>query len=59
MSEWIEWKGGDQPVHDDEIVEVKCRDGCREMDKAKNLPWWWDGGPCDFLAYRIVKEPSC
>jgi hypothetical protein len=27
VAEWIEWKGGDCPVHPDTFVDVKDRDG--------------------------------
>lgn len=56
MSEWIEWKGGSQPVSDETQVEVRTRDG----SSAKVLAdvWYWDhgGDASDIVAYRVVQE---
>lgn len=60
MSDWIEWKGGDQPVEWLVTVEVQYR---APADSAKGtridfpcvaarLAWWHDGADDDIIAYR-------
>ena len=65
MSEWIEHKGGDLPVHPDQVVEVRYR---HDEDQTKGtriswpvpahrLAWYHDGEDDDIVAYRLVNPP--
>lgn len=62
-SDWIEWKGGECPVDEGIIVDVKYRDdedhskGLRLFGPiyASRLAWWHDGQDDDIIAYRIVE----
>ncbi|UKL14866.1 hypothetical protein [Erwinia phage Gungnir39] len=64
MSKWIEWKGGEMPVHADCVVDVKLRDGMTTefftMDVlstagscASSWDWKHSGLDCDIVAYRL------
>lgn len=54
--EWIEWKGGDCPVDDEQRVEVKLRNGSLREEHAHYFIWdhWESSG--DIIAYRIIKD---
>lgn len=57
MSEWIEWKGGECPVSDGVLVEIRYRDG--EIDApwlGQYYRWTHGGGAGDIISYRIIKE---
>lgn len=56
---WIEWKGGDQPVQDDTVVDVMIRSG--ETGTGLASIWDWthnDGAPWagDIIAYRVHND---
>jgi hypothetical protein len=67
MSEyaWIEWSGGECPVHLSMLVDVKLRDGtimdgeCAgdfvgpEPRTSANTNWLHDGSGLDIIAYRL------
>ena len=55
-NDWITWNGGDCPVDDLNIVEVKYRDLklCSGEESYKYL-WNHDGDNTDIIAYRIIK----
>ena len=55
MSEWIEWKGGEQPVRGDTLVMYSCRQfpDCFGFDFAKSLHWNVTGAPHDIMEYKI------
>ena len=59
---WIEWKGGDQPVSDYEVVEVKFRNGSSEKGEFAECYEWNHGyrdlstTEVDIIAYRIIPE---
>lgn len=52
-SEWIVWRGGDQPVDALTKVDVNFRNGsiCRNRT-ARSCTWAWRGSPHDIVAYR-------
>jgi hypothetical protein len=61
MSEWIEWKGGRQPVDDDVMVEIECKNGHVDRGLAVNYLWplldlVFDG--FDIVRYRVVEEEA-
>ncbi|MGL5395230.1 MAG: hypothetical protein ACRDBQ_08095 [Shewanella sp.] len=55
---WIKWKGGECPVDDCEIVQVKYRDddgsGLCAMEACEPC-WGHYGEDCDIIAYRLHK----
>jgi len=50
--EWIEWKGGQCPVHEDDRVDVRIEWAGLSFE---NIPQdriaWWEDAP---LLYRVV-----
>ncbi len=54
-SEWIEWAGGQNPIGEDEIVEVRFRGG--ELDVSQAGFWDWSHTSrkalSDIVAYRL------
>jgi len=60
---WIDWAGGECPVDDHQVVEVKFRDGCMFRCRAGDYAWFHDGsetrqGNGDIVAYRVEEEDS-
>ena len=54
---WIKWEGGECPVPEGTIVEVKFRDGdCEGGFPAGEAGWAHEWGTADIVAYRIVSE---
>lgn len=57
---WIEWKGGECPVHPDTVVAAEFRDGSRTSPTSADL-WDWrhHSGDADaeIVRYRIVRPP--
>lgn len=49
---WIEWHGGNQPVLDGVIVEVRLRDGSTHVEPAHDLRWNHNGMEDDIVAWR-------
>jgi len=61
MSDWIEWKGGPSPVTDDQVVEVRYRDGIRWLGNGWGSNCWWhhltnQETGADIISYRIIKK---
>jgi len=56
---WIKWEGGESPVDDDVMVEVRFRNGEKNRSSTANT-WFWPyrGHSGDIIAYRIAKEPE-
>ena len=54
---WIEWNGGECPVGDDVVVDVKTRDGEIEFDPAYFWNWSHEKSSCiqdkQIIAYRL------
>lgn len=58
-SEWIEWGGGERPVHEEVLVWVRLRDGLEGCyDKARSWTWNHRGHDGDIIAYRFRKGGS-
>lgn len=62
---WIEWRGGECPVDDSTIVDIKHRDGrVAEGEMAGNYIWthgyyhYLTETAADIIAYRIIPENS-
>lgn len=58
-TEWIEWHGGEQPVADDVVVEVKLRDDePKNAGKGLAKEWSWLSLECDadIIAYRVIES---
>lgn len=57
---WIEWIGGERPVHSNELVRWKLRDGTvpDATAEARSIFWHHSGDSSDIVAYRVVKEAS-
>ena len=52
------WRGGEQPVPDDTLVECRLRSGTVITDQAKVLDWSYDeeSDEGDIVAYKVVAE---
>lgn len=54
---WIEWRGGERPVHGNTNVEIKLRGFAESYGgMAMNLNWNHWGLTGDIVAYRVVEE---
>lgn len=56
--DWIEWRGGKNPVSNDREITIKMRDGTI-MSETHSDCWNWihDGHDSDdIIAYRIIPE---
>ena len=51
---WIEWKGGECPVEDDAVIDIRFRDGNEERGVHADWDWEHSGGG-DIIAYRLHK----
>lgn len=56
---WIEWAGGECPVHPDTRVEIEYRDGDPTSSFGSAYGWRWNhqGTAGDIVRYRIVRPP--
>jgi len=55
---WIDWPGGECPVPDVTLVDVRFRTGEVVNDEPAGV-WRWAGeGPYTVAAYRLHKEPT-
>lgn len=57
MDGWIEWKGGECPIADDALVDIKFPD----WDEILSTPagdWNWGEDCYAIIAYRLAKEPA-
>jgi len=54
---WIEWAGGECPVHPDTRIEYRLRDGTVATLAARHLQWGHKGAAYDIVRYRIVRPP--
>lgn len=52
---WIEWKGGECPVGEDDRIDIKFSDGDELFDAGSNWDWGVDAGRCNIIAYRLHK----
>ncbi|MFJ5159465.1 hypothetical protein ACIP6T_09830 [Pantoea sp. NPDC088449] len=59
---WIEWKGGQCPVKDGAIVDVRLRSGQAKFFCASEALIWANGNyvrdemDCDIIAYRVIEN---
>lgn len=59
MTDWIEWKGGECPVGEDVLVEVRWDDGITTGPlNAGAWRWRHIGNESDIVAYRLVDAPG-
>jgi hypothetical protein len=56
MSDWIEWRGGDQPVSDGTLVLYRMLNGDEGEDNAEWVRWKHIGHFSDIIAYRLVNN---
>lgn len=55
--EWIDWRGGKQPIADGREVAIKFRDGTVMAETLSDCWVWSHGGDDDdIIAYRIIPE---
>ena len=53
---WIEWGGGECPVEEGALVDVRFRDGDDGINiEANNLYWFHKNWSADIIAYRLHK----
>lgn len=56
---WIEWKGGECPVGEDDLIDVKFSDGDSLFGVGNAWDWRYDPDICNIIAYRLHKpEPE-
>lgn len=51
-SDWINWEGGDVPVHKDTFVEVELRNGFKSTGRAGRGRWGHEKNDFDIVRYR-------
>ena len=52
---WIEWNGGECPVEDNAVIDIRFRDGNEERGVDADWDWEHSGGG-DIIAYRLHKQ---
>lgn len=52
---WIEWKGGECPVGEDDLIDVKFSDGDSFFGVDNAWDWSYDHDICNIIAYRLHK----
>lgn len=57
--EWIEWNGGECPLPNGTVVNLKLRSG-GVLNNQKCEEWGWGAGGCYdcLVAYKVVETPS-
>jgi hypothetical protein len=55
---WIEWKGGEQPVGNESVVDIRFRSGNNGQAKAGMIDWEHGGYEFDILRYRLAAQPA-
>ena len=56
-NEWIPWEGGEQPVENDVLVDIKMRSGTKyEKCWSHSLRWFLRNSANDIVAYRVITE---
>lgn len=57
-NEWIEWAGGECPVDNEAMIEIRYNDGDVFTDRADRLDWLHsdpNSDPnSDIVAYRVL-----
>lgn len=54
--EWIEWKGGECPVDDGDLIDVKFSDGDTLFGVNNGWDWGNNAYGCNIIAYRLRKH---
>ena len=52
---WIEWKGGECPVGEDDLIDVKFSDGDSFFGVDSAWDWSYNADICNIIAYRLHK----
>lgn len=52
--EWIEWAGGECPVDNEAMIEIRYNDGDVFTDRADRLDWLHSDPNSDIVAYRVI-----
>ena len=52
---WIEWGGGECPVDDGDLIDVKFSDGDTLFGVNNGWDWGKNAGCCNIIAYRLHK----
>lgn len=60
MTDWIEWRGGEQPVEDSAWIEARFQNGMIGVGYASKAIWVYQPEPSDFdiVAYRVISQDS-
>lgn len=53
---WIEWHGGECPVHPKTCTEIRLRCGMLDENIASTRRWYHIGNDYDIIAYRVVED---
>ena len=53
---WIEWKGGECPVDEEELVETKWSDEDLIINRAGLFGWHRSDYAANIIAYRVVEQ---
>lgn len=56
VGHWVEWYGGECPVHPLATVDYQMRNGERCVDKADQLDWSIHGDEWDVVRFCILEE---
>lgn len=56
MDGWIDWHGGDAPLHGSTLVEIEQRDGGKFSGIVAAFCWAHDIDNCDVLRYRVLPD---
>lgn len=50
----IKWSGGQNPVHEDSVVQYTQRNGLQSSGIAWQLEWGHDGSGSDIIGYEVI-----
>lgn len=56
VGQWVEWYGGDCPVHPLATLDYQMRNGERCVDTADQLDWSIHGDEWDVVRFCILEE---
>ena len=56
LGHWVEWYGGDCPVHPLATLDYQMRNGERCVDTADQLDWSINGDEWDVVRFCILEE---
>lgn len=55
---WIEWKGGECPVDNNVMVQVRLENGAERWSRAEGWDWGRGEDFISIIAYRFTKEQA-